>query len=85
MSRNHLTSGTPPSVLSSHAILAILSAGEDSDDHKPNLFQNLSLLRSVAQKVQESLASDKPAITRPAREARNLLKELDDESILGLF
>lgn len=60
-------------------------AGSDSPVSEPNLFQKLSLLRSVAQKVQESVASDKPIIGRPAREARDLLKEMDDESLQGLF
>jgi len=50
-----------------------------------NLLQDLSLLRSVAQKVKESAASDKPIISRPAREARDILKEMDDEDLHGLF
>jgi len=54
-------------------------------DEALNLFQNLSVLRSVAHKVQESIAVDKPSIARPAREARELLKELDDETIQGVF
>jgi hypothetical protein len=70
---------------SSHAILAILSAGEESADLHKNLFQSLSLMRSVAQKVLTNVASDRPAIARLAREARDLLKTLDDESIADLF
>lgn len=50
-----------------------------------SLLQDLSLLRSVAQKVQESAASDKPIIARPAREARDILKEMDDEDLHGFF
>jgi hypothetical protein len=68
--------------------LAVLSQHEDFDHsstQQPNLFQELSLLRSVAQKVQESVASDKPIIGRPAREARDILKAMDDESLQGLF
>lgn len=78
-------SGTPPSPIASRTILAVLSANDDSDRKSKNLFQSLSLIRSVAEKIRESVASDKPAIARPAREARDLLKELDDESISGLF
>jgi hypothetical protein len=78
--------GTSQSVISSHVILAVLSQDEESDSNdEPNLFQKLSLLRSVAQKVQESAANEKPIIARPSREARDLLKELDDESLEGLF
>jgi len=85
--RTHLSSGTTASVLSSYTILAILNPDADSHlhDESPNLFQNLGLLRSVAQKVQESAANEKPSIARPAREARDLLKELDDESLQGFF
>jgi len=72
-------------VLASQTILAVLSANEEVGCNTGNLFQSLALLRSVAQKVQESVASDKPAISRPAREARDLLKALDDDSITGLF
>jgi hypothetical protein len=74
--------------MSSQTILAILSPeDDDSDVHDmpPNLFHKLSLLRSVAQKVQQSVLSDKPAIGRPAREAREYLKALDNESLHGLF
>jgi len=84
-SRAHLVSGTSLSPLSSQTILAVLSQHGDSPIEKPNLFQELSLLRSVAQKVQESVASDKPIIARPAREAREILKTLDDDSLQGLF
>jgi hypothetical protein len=74
--------------LSSQTILAVLSQDEDYIDslkQQPNLFQELGLLRSVAQKVQESVASDKPIIGRPAREARDILKTLDDEALQGFF
>ncbi|KAJ7180610.1 armadillo-type protein [Mycena filopes] len=81
----YLVGGTPLSVVSSFTIVALLTPDDESDGSEPNLFQKLSLLRSVAQKVQESAASDKPFIARPAREARDLLKELDDESLEGFF
>ena len=74
--------------MSSQTILAVLTQYENSDRsamQQQNLFQELSLLRSVAQKVQASVASDKPIIARPAREARDILKTLDDDSLQGLF
>jgi hypothetical protein len=51
----------------------------------PNLFQKLKLMRKVTQKTLESAASDKPFIARPAREARDIIKQLDDDTLLGLF
>jgi hypothetical protein len=77
--------GTPPSVISSQVILAVvnLEDGEEADDG--NLFQKLKVLRRVTQKVLESAASDKPFVSRPAREARDIIKQLDDDSLLGLF
>jgi hypothetical protein len=86
--RAHLVSGTPLSAMSSHVILAVLSQQEDSrrsSMQRPNLFQQLTLLRSIAQKVKESVSSDKPIIARPAREARDVLKTMEDESLQGLF
>ncbi|KAF9012742.1 armadillo-type protein [Cyathus striatus] len=82
---SHLVAGTPPSVLSSHLILAVLTPDEDLHDQPSNLFQKLGVLRSVAQKVLDSAANEKPGIARPARESRDLLKELDDETLSGLF
>ena len=70
--------------MSSQTILAILSVSEDGEMNE-NLLQDLSLLRSVAQKVKESAASDKSIIARPAREARDILKEMNDEALRGLF
>ncbi|KAJ6581434.1 armadillo-type protein [Mycena capillaripes] len=81
----YLIGGTPPSVVASHTIVALLTPDEESHTSEPNLFQKLSLLRSVAQKVQESASSDKPFVARPAREARELLKALEDESLQGFF
>ncbi|CCM02945.1 uncharacterized protein FIBRA_05060 [Fibroporia radiculosa] len=80
----NLLVGTPPSVLSSQCILAVLSPDDDltsSDPDAPNAFQELGVLRSIAQKVQESVASDRPSISRPAREARDLLKEFDEAGL----
>lgn len=84
-SRGHLVGGTAPSALSSHAILAILTNARESESKGPNIFQQLGNLREVALKIKESCASDKPNIGRPAREARELLKGLEDEEIHGVF
>ncbi|KAG5638049.1 hypothetical protein H0H81_002083 [Sphagnurus paluster] len=82
---SHLVAGTPQTMLAAHIILAVLTPDEDIGEIHENLFQKLSLLRSVAQKVLESIGNEKPSIARPSREARDLLKELGDESLDGLF
>jgi len=85
ITESYLVVGTPPSVTSSQVILAVVSSEEDEEDEGPNLFQKLKVMRKVAQKVLESAASDKPFIARPAREARDRIKEIEDDSLLGLF
>ncbi|KAG9312354.1 hypothetical protein JVU11DRAFT_7674 [Chiua virens] len=86
----YLVSGTPPSALSSHAILAVLEP-EDADERvEPDetVFAKLGVLRSVALKVKESVANERPAISRPARDAREILKEMamdGEESLVGVF
>ncbi|KAG6873014.1 hypothetical protein C0995_003975 [Termitomyces sp. Mi166 len=85
MVMSHLVAGTPQTMLGAHIILSVLAPDEEADDVQPNLFQKLSLLRSVAQKVLETIGNEKPVIARPSREARDLLKELEDESLDGLF
>ncbi|KAG6896538.1 hypothetical protein C0992_007574 [Termitomyces sp. T32_za158] len=85
MVTSHLVAGTPQTMLGAHIILAVLTPDEEADDVQPNLFQKLSLLRSVAQKVLETIGNEKPIIARPSREARDLLKELEDDSLDGLF
>lgn len=80
--------GTPASVISSQVILAVVNPDDDDNNGKmndTNLFQRLKLLRGVTQKVLESAASDKPFVSRPAREARDIIKQLEDDSLLGLF
>lgn len=66
---------------------AVLRPDEEFEnpDDPSNLFQKLGVLRTVAQKVLESAANDKPIISRPARDARDALKEMDDASLRGLF
>lgn len=63
----------------SHCTLALLSRLDEDEatpDEVTSIFKNN--LRSVAQKVQESIGTEKPNIARPAREAKELLKRLDD-------
>ncbi|KAI9573329.1 armadillo-type protein [Boletus coccyginus] len=86
----YLVSGTPPSALSSHTILAVLEP-EATDGRvraDETLFGQLGVLRSVALKVEESAANERPAISRPARDAREVLKEMvadGGESLVGIF
>ncbi|KAK0468862.1 armadillo-type protein [Armillaria novae-zelandiae] len=84
---SYLVVGTPASVISSHTLLAVLSSDEEGDSPTDgeNLFQKLGLMRSVAQKVIESAGNEKPSIARPAREAREALRYIDDESLQGLL
>lgn len=81
--RSYLVAGTQPSILSSQIILVVISS--DDELGSPNLFQKLNVMRRVAQKVLESSTSDKPFIARPAREARDIIKQLDDDALVGLF
>jgi hypothetical protein len=77
--RTYLVAGTPPSALASHCIVAVLSPPEDEDivyTEVPVVFK--SHTRSLAQKIQESIGTEKPGIARPAREAKELLRRLDD-------
>ncbi|KAG6848260.1 hypothetical protein H0H93_001776 [Arthromyces matolae] len=82
---SHLVAGTPQTMLGAHITVAVLTPNENTDAVGSNLFQKLSLLRNVAQKVFESIGNEKPNIARPSREARDLLRTLDDESLDGLF
>lgn len=52
---------------------------------EPNVFQKLGLMKGVAQKILENAANEKPIVARPAREARDFIRELDDSSLKGLF
>ncbi|KAG7441044.1 ARM repeat-containing protein [Guyanagaster necrorhizus] len=84
---SYLVAGTPASVISSQTLRAVLSADEEEEDggEGENLFQKLGLMRSVAQKVIESAGNEKPSIARPAREAREALRRVDDENLQGLL
>lgn len=84
--RLHLVVGTPSSILSSQVILAVVDQEENSGDvDGPNLFQKLKLMRKVAQKALESAGNEKSFIARPARTARDIIKGLDDDTLIGLF
>lgn len=85
-------SGTAQTLLSAHVILAVLSPfGEQEYEstQEETLFQRLSLSRSVAQKVLESVGNDKPVFARVSREARDILRTLhaagNDPGLEGLF
>lgn len=86
--RQYLVSGTAPSHLSSFSISTVLDPEEEwVDGQQPgeNIFQKLDLLRPVAQKVLESIGNERNSVARPARDARDLLKQIDDEDLAGLF
>ncbi|KAH9976102.1 ARM repeat-containing protein [Lactifluus volemus] len=79
--RTYLVAGTTPSVLSSHSILAFLTTNDGTPPTTvPTPFR--SILPSIARKIQESIGTEKPNIARPAREAKELLRRLDD-SLFG--
>ncbi|KAF9266994.1 ARM repeat-containing protein [Marasmius fiardii PR-910] len=72
----YLAAGTSPNVMSSHVLLGVIEVWSEAPEKKENVFEKLGLMSSVAKKVQESAASDRPDIGRPAREARDLLRNL---------
>jgi len=79
--RTYLMAGTPPSALASHSIVALLTTDTGAPPTTvPGAFR--SILPSIAQKVKESIGTEKPGIERPAREAKELLRNLDD-SLFG--
>ncbi|KAI0262196.1 ARM repeat-containing protein [Gloeopeniophorella convolvens] len=77
----NLMAGTPPSVLSSHSILALLTVDDDSAPTTVPASLK-SVLPSIARKIQESIGTEKPSIARPAREAKEVLRKFDD-SLFG--
>lgn len=68
--RTFLAAPTPPTALVSSMIHAII---EDS----PNTFYDLDVVVDIVKKVQASVSSGSSGISRPAREARDLMKSLD--------
>ncbi|KAH7883448.1 armadillo-type protein [Phlebopus sp. FC_14] len=82
----YLLSGTPASPLASHTFVAIFAPETEPlvnlDD---TVFAKLGVLRQAALKVKESAANERPVISRPAREARDALRRMSDDSIAGIF
>lgn len=60
-------------MISSRVVLALLEYASENTSKGPNVFEELGLMASVAQKVHESCANERPNIARPSREARDLL------------
>ncbi|KAK1228592.1 translational activator of GCN4 [Marasmius sp. AFHP31] len=71
---SYLVGGTPPSVMSSHVLLGVIEAWSEAPKKGDLVFEKLGLMPKVAKKIQESAASDRPDVGRPAREARDLLQ-----------
>ena len=87
--RAHLLQGGNQTSISSIVPLRVLEAQTDPDSEfyspEDNVFQKLGHLRSVAQKILENAANEKPIVSRPAREARDIIRNMDDDSLKGLF
>lgn len=43
----------------------------------PDTFYDLDVVQDIVKKVQASVSSDASGISRPAREARDLMKKID--------
>jgi hypothetical protein len=77
---SYLVAGTPASALSAHCILAVLSVYDEDTSANPSLPSDIqAALPKIAKKVNESIGSDRPNITRPSREAKEILRRVDDE------
>ncbi|EJT96915.1 ARM repeat-containing protein [Dacryopinax primogenitus] len=77
-----LTPQTPPSAMASLSIVSFLET-------VPDAFYTYNIVPGVVRKVIVSINMDTPAISRPAREARELLKNtapyVDDETVHTAF
>jgi hypothetical protein len=77
----HLVAGSGPSALSSNTIKTTI-------EEAPELFYTLSCVTSIVKKVNASIGEN-PSISRPAREAKELLKTvppyMDDNDVQSLF
>jgi len=82
LAETQLTPQTPPSALASLSIVSFLQTA-------PNAFYTYNIVPSVVRKVTVSINFDVPAISRPAREARDLLKVTppyaDDDTVQNAF
>lgn len=72
----------PPTALVSISILALL---EDA----PVVFYDMDVVEEIVDKVRASIGADQSAIARPAREARDAMKEAekwrDDAKVQATF
>lgn len=64
-----LAAPTPPTALVSIAIRSILEGA-------PDAFADLGVEEDIAKKILASVGSDRTAISRPARDARDVMREL---------
>ncbi|KZO93854.1 ARM repeat-containing protein [Calocera viscosa TUFC12733] len=82
LAEEQLTQQTPPSALASLSIVSFLET-------VPDAFYTYNIVLGVVRNVQVSINLDTPAISRPAREARELLKSTapyaDDDDVQGSF
>ncbi|KAF9019240.1 ARM repeat-containing protein [Hymenopellis radicata] len=81
----YLVFGTPASLISSHTILALLDPESAQESGKLFLDLGSGILRSVAQKIVESASNERVAIARPAREARDILRNMSSSELDGIF
>lgn len=65
-----LTSPMPPTQVTSLTLLALM-------EESPDALYDLDVVDEIIDKVKASIASDNAAIGRPARGARDLIKEAD--------
>lgn len=75
---SQLVPGSDVNTLSTHCILAVLTAYEDDDANDkalPPVFA--ASLPILAKKINENLGSDRVNITRPSRDAREILRRID--------
>ncbi|VDC02874.1 unnamed protein product [Peniophora sp. CBMAI 1063] len=74
----HLVPGTDVNTLSTHCILSVLTAYEEDDAENKELPPVFAAsLPALAKKINENLGSDRVNITRPSREAKEILRRID--------
>lgn len=80
----------PLLALASHTTLAILQhdGGDEQVQPEKMPFGKQGVLCSTALKVKESVVNEWPVILRPARDTREILKEMaanGEETLVGTF
>jgi len=79
---SHLVAGRMPHALTSHMLA-------EATANSPQVFYSLRCAMPVVRQVLASVSSDNPAISRPAREARENLKTrppwVDDDTVQAVF